>query len=124
MFEDQLTGITVFREVETGSYGDDDTATTKTEVAVFSGLRLIDPIQGQDASSIINIYGTQTAQMYRVYFDLDDPIRKSDIVKFNGENINHNIEYSPSTDDVVLRITNFVETNGMVGSREADCIAN
>lgn len=124
MFDDQMTGITVFREVETGSYGDDDTATTKQEVEVFSGFRLIDPIQGQDAASIINIYGTQAAQMYRVYFDLDDDIRKNDIIKFNGNKINHREDYVADADDVVLRITNFVEVNGMIGSKEADCIAN
>jgi len=123
MFEDQLTGIEVYRTIENGSYADDDSVTTNQTVLVLKGFRQIDP-SGSGQAQVVSEYGTQTAQNYLVYFELTDNIQKSDIIKFNSSKINSNQKYIPSkTDDTVLRIANFVDGSGDLGMREAECIS-
>jgi hypothetical protein len=123
MFEDQFTGIQVFRQIETGSPGDDYTSQSITKMIVFTGFCLVDIIKSSSKQDIIDNFGQQVAQGYIVYFDLNIPIQNGDYVVFNTNNINQNIAYTPGV-DTVLRIENFNTGSGNIGALEAKCLAN
>jgi hypothetical protein len=125
MFEDQLTGVQVYRQTETGSAGDDYTSNTITETIVLTGFNQVDLREGGKKDSIIDEFAQDVAQEYVVYFDLTAPIENGDYIRFNSGNINKNIAYIPNNgDDLILRIKNFNTGSGSIGALEAQCIAN